>query len=282
MRTSEQIGALAEALSVAQGKFENPTRNRKVHVKTKTGDGYDFHYATLDRILEQVRPILSENRLALIQSAEMRDGRIVVTSRLAHASGEWIESDLSLLPETDDPQKCGSVITYGKRYLLTSMLAISADEDDDGNTGSGNHVANSEERPPCPQCGTNKSVIVGKPEYGGGFVCFAKKGGCGHKWQDATPAEPPKNGRSKEVAAAHGMKTADELPPKSELFQKALDKISAAVREGSPEEIARIMNVADTNHAAKHLSDNEHKNIVNECTVALRKIKAMEQEPLPA
>ena len=35
----------------------------------------------------------------------------------------------------------------------------------------------------CPSCGT-ASIIVGKPEYGGGFVCFAKKGGCGAKFTD--------------------------------------------------------------------------------------------------
>jgi hypothetical protein len=38
--------------------------------------------------------------------------------------------------------------------------------------------------PACPKCGTNKSTIRGKEEYGGGFVCFAKKNnGCGQKWK---------------------------------------------------------------------------------------------------
>ncbi len=54
------------------------------------------------------------------------------------------------------------------------------------------------ERPPCPKCGSKDAVIVGKPEYGGGFVCFKKKKGCGHKWdgkdvrtgEDAAPAKP--------------------------------------------------------------------------------------------
>lgn len=27
-------------------------------------------------------------------------------------------------------------------------------------------------------------MIKGKAEYGGGWLCFAKKGGCGHKWPD--------------------------------------------------------------------------------------------------
>jgi hypothetical protein len=33
----------------------------------------------------------------------------------------------------------------------------------------------------CPSCGV-AAIIKGKPEYGGGFVCFKKKGGCGAKY----------------------------------------------------------------------------------------------------
>ncbi len=35
----------------------------------------------------------------------------------------------------------------------------------------------------CPKCGKSGTVIVGKEEYGGGFICFAKKGGCGAKFR---------------------------------------------------------------------------------------------------
>lgn len=35
----------------------------------------------------------------------------------------------------------------------------------------------------CPNCGKD-TIIKGKAEYGGGWVCFAKKGGCGAKWSD--------------------------------------------------------------------------------------------------
>jgi len=35
----------------------------------------------------------------------------------------------------------------------------------------------------CPSCG-KATIIKGKEEYGGGFVCFAKKGGCGAKFRD--------------------------------------------------------------------------------------------------
>lgn len=35
----------------------------------------------------------------------------------------------------------------------------------------------------CPICG-KETIIKGKAEYGGGFICFAKKGGCGAKFKD--------------------------------------------------------------------------------------------------
>ena len=35
----------------------------------------------------------------------------------------------------------------------------------------------------CPSCG-KPAIIKGKLEYGGGWLCFAKKGGCGAKYQD--------------------------------------------------------------------------------------------------
>ena len=38
----------------------------------------------------------------------------------------------------------------------------------------------------CPQCGKT-TIIKGKEEYGGGWICFAKKGGCGAKFSDSDP-----------------------------------------------------------------------------------------------
>lgn len=35
----------------------------------------------------------------------------------------------------------------------------------------------------CPKCG-KEAIIKGKADYGGGWLCFGKKGGCGAKWPD--------------------------------------------------------------------------------------------------
>jgi len=38
----------------------------------------------------------------------------------------------------------------------------------------------------CPSCG-KATIIKGKAEYGGGWVCFTKKGGCGTKFPENAP-----------------------------------------------------------------------------------------------
>ena len=39
----------------------------------------------------------------------------------------------------------------------------------------------------CPHCG-KETITKGKEEYGGGWICFTKKGGCGAKFKDDDPA----------------------------------------------------------------------------------------------
>lgn len=38
----------------------------------------------------------------------------------------------------------------------------------------------------CPVCGA-EAIIKGKEQYGGGWLCFRKTGGCGAKWEDGEP-----------------------------------------------------------------------------------------------
>jgi hypothetical protein len=40
----------------------------------------------------------------------------------------------------------------------------------------------------CPQCGKENTIIKGKREFGGGWLCFGKRGGCGAKFADGDGA----------------------------------------------------------------------------------------------
>lgn len=194
MKTSTETAKIDAVLSKAQGEFDNPERNREVKVRTKDGGSYSFVYATFDAIIAMARPILAKHGINVVQGVSTSrdtDHLVTVTTRVSHA-GEFYETEVSARCGTS-PQEIGSTITYLKRYSYCSMLGIAAEEDDDGNAGSG-HEATATPRkqlPACPACGKQTSVIVGKPEFGGGLVCFSKKEGCGHTW--ATPEHPARN-----------------------------------------------------------------------------------------
>lgn len=57
----------------------------------------------------------------------------------------------------------------------------------------------------CPECG-KETIIKGKAEYGGGWLCFQKKGGCGWKCADNTPG-------AKDLEAQSTGKVENENPP---------------------------------------------------------------------
>lgn len=147
MNASSELNELAAALAVAQGKFQNPDRNRTVKVKTKAGGEYSFKYATLDSILEMLRPIMADSGLAVVQPATTSDGAVIVETRLMHSSGQWLEDSLAISFRSADPQELGSLITYMRRYALCSMLGIASEEDDDGNAASGNTVTAARNKP---------------------------------------------------------------------------------------------------------------------------------------
>jgi len=124
MKTSEQISELAAALAVAQGMMENAIMNRtNPHFKTK--------YADLAAVLNAARKPLSANGLAIVQT--IGDG--ILHTRLLHTSGQWIASEHPL-PMSGKPQEIGSALTYARRYSLSALIGIAADEDDDANVAN--------------------------------------------------------------------------------------------------------------------------------------------------
>lgn len=127
MKTSDQINELATALSAAQAEMKNATLNKvNPHFKSK--------YADLAGIRDTVTPALTKHGLAVVQGTDTTDGGIVVVTRLLHKSGQWMESRFPIA--YDKPQTMGSAYTYARRYSLSAMCSISADEDDDANAAN--------------------------------------------------------------------------------------------------------------------------------------------------
>jgi hypothetical protein len=123
MKHSESITNLAKALVAAQAELE-PVK------KDATNPHFKSKYASLDTLIETVRPILLKHGLVILQGGdELTDG-ITVETTLIHTSGEWVSAAYRLPLDKATPQGAGSAISYGRRYGLSSLLAISTEDDD--------------------------------------------------------------------------------------------------------------------------------------------------------
>jgi len=163
MQTSQTIGALAAALAKAQGQMKPAEFDRtNPHFKNK--------YATLPAVMAAVRGPLSANGIAIIQGLEAEGAKVRVTMTLAHASGEWMSSTLEMVAAQNNVQGLMSTVSYGRRYLLSSMCGVVADDasDDDGEEGS-RHDYHQEQRPP-----QRPVEVVKPPEKVGPSVEAAK------------------------------------------------------------------------------------------------------------
>lgn len=85
-------------------------------------------YASLGQILSEVKPILTECGLILLQPLNDK-GVCTVISMENGTETDFIESYIPL-PTNLAPQPLGSAITYYRRYTLSSLLALEIDDDD--------------------------------------------------------------------------------------------------------------------------------------------------------
>ena len=128
MNKLETIKNLSEALAVAQFDIANPVKNAKSHRNT---------YADLASCLAVIKPVLVENGLAVAQFATSDEsGRVGVETVLTHKSGEWMSNTIYISPDglggSGPAQAAGIAITYLRRYSISALFNISADDDTDG------------------------------------------------------------------------------------------------------------------------------------------------------
>jgi hypothetical protein len=132
LRTSEACSEIYAALAAAQGEMHAaPKDSANPFFKSK--------YADLASVIDAIRAPFAKFKLCVIQAPKYDSKLVTVTTRIGHASGQWLECELSLAPVKHDPQAIGSAITYGRRYTLQPMTGVAA-EDDDGNAASAPRV----------------------------------------------------------------------------------------------------------------------------------------------
>ena len=134
-RSSELIAQLAAALAKAQGELVNPEKSLVATIKSEGAAEQTFRYAPLSSGLDIVRKTLGQQGIAVMQttSTDPAAGVIMLTTMLAHASGEWIASDWPVCPiaETAVPHRMGAALTYARRYALFTLVGIAGEDDMD-------------------------------------------------------------------------------------------------------------------------------------------------------
>lgn len=134
MYQSEQIGELAKALAEAQGKFTFALKDHTAPTFNKSGQKIgERPYADLQSVIDAIKPHLTAHGLAVVQAPMPNPNGISLRTTLMHSSGQWIAGQIDLpIDRMGGIQGMGSALTYARRYALSALVGIAADEDDDG------------------------------------------------------------------------------------------------------------------------------------------------------
>ena len=173
IRRSKSIVEITKALIKFQSQI-------KLVPKAKANPFFESKYADLGAIWTEIREPLSKNDMVAIHGTKAAGAKIIVTTLILHATGEWLETDVEMRPKNDGAQAVGSTITYGKRYGVSAILnVVSEGEDDDGEGAEGRSAGGTrEEKKPARRPAKPAKAAAAKP---------AAKKKTEWKWSDKAP-----------------------------------------------------------------------------------------------
>lgn len=128
---SPTIGKIAAAIAKAQAVMGPAIKDREGVITGKEGrPGYRYGYATLAACFEALQPF-ADNGIAIVQvPLDGGHNGVRVATYLLHESEEWIRGELWIPGNTSTPQGFGGTLTYARRYCLSALTGLAADDDD--------------------------------------------------------------------------------------------------------------------------------------------------------
>jgi hypothetical protein len=125
-------------MAKAQAELVNPIKSlTAVLERGRNGMGpISYRYAPLSAGLDILRKTLSKYELTAIQTTRIDTDRglVLLTTMLAHSSGEWMSATWPVCHVTDisHPKLMGAALTYARRYCLFTMVGLAGEDDLDG------------------------------------------------------------------------------------------------------------------------------------------------------
>lgn len=127
MNRSEKIEQVSASLFAVHRDLANPRKDAKGQVRGKV----NYRYLSLPALIDHLRPKLKEAQLYVTQEVAGGENFVTVYTTVWHLSGQFIEFGPAFMPASGDAQQVGSATSYCRRYALSAVFNLAADEDDD-------------------------------------------------------------------------------------------------------------------------------------------------------
>lgn len=137
-------------------------------IKNAENPYFNSKYADLGTVVQALKEPLEKAGLGYlfrVDNTVEGNGWMVTMNVMDLENGNALLNSFFPIASTE-PQKMGSAITYAKRYLLTTVFNVIAEEDDDGNEAQGNKPVLQKKKPqPLSAADINKQVNDEVPTF---------------------------------------------------------------------------------------------------------------------
>lgn len=128
------------AMAKAQAEFPE-IKKKTAGGKTKAGE-VAYYYATLDDIVNQVKPVLAKYGLSYTIKTEVADGKVKSICIVKHIAGHNEESEMEIPSGTgtgimSPGQVIAAASTFSKRYAFMNAFGILTGDEDKNGEGVG-------------------------------------------------------------------------------------------------------------------------------------------------
>jgi hypothetical protein len=122
----ESIKELSAAMAMAFAEITSADKDKK-------NDHLKYKYASLNSIIDAIKPAITKHGLWFYQKIHDVQGAISVETVIVHSSGETLSCGVIAVPvQKNDAQGYGSALTYARKYSLSASFGVAPDDDDDG------------------------------------------------------------------------------------------------------------------------------------------------------